>query len=162
MTVPRVFSAAFDLGNESNVCWRSGDGEWVECSLLENELIGFFSLKDAAKGGKPLEIASPKTGRAVKFSFGKDVFSSDPEFVNFVFNDRNGNSMYYLDDLMIEYSGNELYGIFEYKKDFLLKNNLLSKKDQFPQLPFMQRQIEAIIQQYVTRMQDNRLVSTEQ
>ena len=95
------------------------------------------------------------------FSFGKDVFSTDPEFVNFVFNDRNGNSMYYLDDLMIEYSGNQLYGIFEYKKDFSLKNNLLSKRDQFPQLPFMQRQIEAIIQQYVTRMKDNRLVSSE-
>ena len=93
------------------------------------------------------------------FSFGKDVFSTDSTFVNFVFNDRNGNSMYYLDDLMIEYSGNRLYGIFEYKKDFSLKNNLLRRKDEFPQLPFMQRQMEAIIQQYVTRMKDNELTA---
>ena len=91
------------------------------------------------------------------FSFGKDVFDNSENYVNFVFNDRNGNSMFYLDDLMIEYSGNRLIGIYEYKKDFSLKNNLLDKKDQFPQLPFMQQQMEAIIQQYITRMKDNDL-----
>lgn len=91
------------------------------------------------------------------FSFGKDVFDESEDYVNYVFNDRNGNSMYYLDDLMIEYSGNQLIGIYEYKKDFSLKNNLLDKKDQFPQLPFMQQQMEAILQQYITRMEDNRL-----
>lgn len=91
------------------------------------------------------------------FSFGKDVFDNSENYVNFVFNDRNGNSMFYLDDLMIEYSGNRLIGIYEYKKDFSLKNNLLEKKDQFPQLSFMQQQMEAIIQQYITRMKDNDL-----
>lgn len=91
------------------------------------------------------------------FSFGKDVFDNSENYVNYVFNDRNGNSMYYLDDLMIEYSGNQLIGIYEYKKDFSLKNNLLDKKDQYPQLPFMQQQMEAIIQQYITRMKDNKL-----
>lgn len=93
------------------------------------------------------------------FSFGKDVLDESPSFVNFVFNDRNGTSMYYLDDLMIEYHGNKLTGIYEFKKDFSLKNNLLSKKQQFPQLPFMQRQIEAILQQYITRMRDNKLTA---
>lgn len=93
------------------------------------------------------------------FSFGKDVFDKSPSYMNFVFNDRNGASMYYLDDLMIEYRGNKLYGIFEYKKDFSLKNNLIGKKNQFPQLPFMQRQIEAIIQQYITRMKGNNLTA---
>ena len=91
------------------------------------------------------------------FSFGKDVFDNSENYVNYVFNDRNGNSMYYLDDLMIEYSGNQLIGIYEYKKDFSLKNNLLDKKDQYPQLPFMQQQMEAILQQYITRMEDNKL-----
>ena len=93
------------------------------------------------------------------FSFGKDVLDESPSFVNFVFNDRNGTSMYYLDDLMIEYHGNKLTGIYEFKKDFSLKNNLLSKKQQFQQLPFMQRQIEAILQQYITRMRDNKLTA---
>ncbi len=91
------------------------------------------------------------------FSFGKDVFAPDSTFVNYVFNDRNGQSMYYLDTLMIEYRSNQLYGIFEFKKDFSLKNNLLDQKDRFPQLPYMQRQMEAIIQQYITRMKANRL-----
>lgn len=93
------------------------------------------------------------------FSFGKDVFDQSPKFVNYVFNDRNGTSMYYLDDLMIEYNSNHLIGIYDFKNDFELKHNLLSKKVLFPQLPFMQRQIEAIIQQYVTRMKDNRLTA---
>ena len=91
------------------------------------------------------------------FSFGKDVFDESENYVNYVFNDRNGNSMYYLDDLMIEYSGNQLIGIYEYKKDFSLKSNQLDKKSQFFQVPFMQQQMEAIIQQYITRMKDNNL-----
>ena len=89
------------------------------------------------------------------FSFGKNVF--DSSMTNFVFNDRNGTSMYYLDDLMIEYSGNRLIGIYAYKEDFSLKNNLIDQQDQFPQLPFMQQQMEAILQQYITRMKDNNL-----
>ena len=36
------------------------------------------------------------------FSFGKDVLSTDSTFVNYVFNDRDGQTMYYLDSLMIE------------------------------------------------------------
>ena len=93
------------------------------------------------------------------FSFGKDVLSDSADFMNYVFNDRNGQSMYYLDDLMIEYRGNKLYGIFEFRKDFSLQHNLIDRKEQFPQLPFMQKQIEAIIEQYITRMKDNNLTA---
>lgn len=93
------------------------------------------------------------------FSFGKDVFSTDPAYVNYVFNDWNGTSMYYLDSLMIEYRGNQLTGIYDYRHDFSLQHNLLQRHQQFKQLPYMQRQIEAIIQQYVTRMKQNRLTA---
>ena len=93
------------------------------------------------------------------FSFGKDVFDDSPNHVNYVFNDRNGTSMYYLDDLMIEYRNNELIGIYKFKEDFSLKNNLLSKKNQLPQLPFMERQMRAILQQYIVRMKENRLTA---
>ena len=93
------------------------------------------------------------------FSFGKNVLDNSEQFVNFVFNDRNGTSMYYLDDLMIEYRGNELIGIYEFKRDFQLRHNLLSERARFKQLPFMQRQMEAIIQQYVLRMIHNRLTA---
>lgn len=92
------------------------------------------------------------------FSFGKDVFEQDSsKYVNYVFNDRNSNSMYYLDTLMIEYRNNELYGIFDYKKDFTLQDNLIARRDEFEQLPFMESQIKAIIQQYVERMKKNSL-----
>ena len=93
------------------------------------------------------------------FSFGKNVLDNSEQFVNFVFNDRNGTSMYYLDDLMIEYRNNSLIGIYEFKKDFSLKNNLLAQKDKFTQLPFMEKQMRAILQQYITRMKDNRLTA---
>ena len=93
------------------------------------------------------------------FALGKDVMSTDSTFVNYVFNDRNGTSMYYLDSLMIEYSNNKLIGIYEFRKDFSLKHNLLKQKQRYQQLPFMQRQIEAIIQQYVTRMKNNKLTT---
>ena len=95
------------------------------------------------------------------FSFGKDVLSTDSTFVNYVFNDRDGQTMYYLDSLMIEYRGNKLYGVFDFRNDFSLEHNLIGKKDDYPQLPYMQRQIEAIIQQYITRMKSNRLTATE-
>ncbi len=93
------------------------------------------------------------------FSFGKDVFCQDSTFVNYVFNDWNGTSMYYLDSLMIEYHDNQLTGIYEFKRDFSLKHNLLNRRNQFKQLPFMQQQIEAIIQQYITRMKSNKLTA---
>ena len=62
------------------------------------------------------------------FSFGKDVFSQDSTFVNYVFNDWNGTSMYYLDSLMIEYHGNQLTGIYDFRHDFSLKSNLLERR----------------------------------
>lgn len=93
------------------------------------------------------------------FSFGKNVFDDSPNYVNYVFNDRNGTSMYYLDDLMIEYRNNELIGIYKFREDFSLKSNLLSKKNQLPQLPFMERQMRAILQQYIVRMKGNRLTA---
>ena len=70
--------------------------------------------------------------------------------------------MYYLDDLMIEYRGNKLYGIFDYKNDFSLKHNLLARKRQFKQVPFMERQLRAIIEQYITRMKENNLTALPQ
>jgi phosphoglycerol transferase MdoB-like AlkP superfamily enzyme len=93
------------------------------------------------------------------FSFGKNIFDKEMSFINYVFNNRNGSSMYYLDTLMIEYRGKELYGIFDFKKDFSLKNNLIDKKEEFPQLPFMEEQMRAIIQQYIVRMKNNDLTA---
>ncbi|MBR6249355.1 MAG: LTA synthase family protein [Muribaculaceae bacterium] len=93
------------------------------------------------------------------FSFGKNIFDESPSYVNYVFNDRNATTMYYLDDLMIEYHGYKLYGIFDYKNDFSLKNNLIGQKSRYPQVPLMERQMQAILQQYITRMARNDLTA---
>jgi len=95
------------------------------------------------------------------FSFGKDVFDTSDHYVNYVFNDRNGTSMYYQDSLMIQYRANRLIGIYDYRHDFTLRHNLLQQRERFKQLPQMQRQIEAIIQQYVVRMKENRLTADD-
>lgn len=91
-------------------------------------------------------------------SFGKNVFETDSaKYVNYAFNDLNGTSMYYLDTLMIQYSNNQLTGIYDYLRDSQLKNNLIDSKDRFSQLPFMESHMQAIIQQYIQRMKDDRL-----
>ena len=71
-TVPRLFTASFRLGNETNVCWRKGGGEWIECATPKMEQIGFFALTGVSDG-VPIDIASPKTGRAVRLTFTKAV-----------------------------------------------------------------------------------------
>jgi hypothetical protein len=58
---------------------------------------------------------------------------------------------------MITYHDNRLIGIYDYRHDFSLTHNLIGHRSRYPQLPFMQRQLEAIIQQYVTRMKNNAL-----
>lgn len=92
------------------------------------------------------------------FSFGKNIFSADTtHFVNFVFNDNNGTSQYYLDSLMIQYNHNKLSGVYKFKEDLQLRNNLIDSQSNYPQIPFMETQIKAIIQQYIVRMKANKL-----
>ena len=94
------------------------------------------------------------------FSYGKNVFEQDStKYVNYVFNDLNGQTMYYLDTLMIEYKNEALTGIFEYQKDCKLQNNMMDRRDEFPQLPFMESQIKAIMQSYVEGMKKNTLTA---
>ena len=94
------------------------------------------------------------------FSFGKNVFEQDSaKFVNYVFNDLHGQTMYYLDTLMIQYKDDELMGIFEYQKDCELKNNLLERRGEFSQLPFMESQVKAMMQTYVEGMKKNALTA---
>ena len=94
------------------------------------------------------------------FSFGKNVFEQDStKFVNYVFNDLHGQTMYYLDSLMIEYRKEELFGIFEYQKDPKLQHNLIDRRGDFPQLPFMESQIRAMMQEYVEGMKQNKLTA---
>ncbi|MCQ2973931.1 MAG: LTA synthase family protein [Bacteroidales bacterium] len=96
------------------------------------------------------------------FTFGKNILESDSTgYINYVFNDLNGTSQYYLDTLMIQYKADKLFGIFDYQKDITLQNNLISQKEEFPQLEFMENQMKAIIQQYVERMKDNKLTANQ-
>ena len=67
--------------------------------------------------------------------------------------------MYYLDTLMIQYKDDELMGIFEYQKDCELKNNLLERRGEFSQLPFMESQVKAMMQTYVEGMKKNALTA---
>ena len=69
ITEPRVLALAFSLGNEANVCWRPGKGSWIECVTPAKAPIGYFTLTDMVKDANVIELASPKTGRAVRLTF---------------------------------------------------------------------------------------------
>ena len=67
----RCLSIGLNLGNESNVCWRTLDGEWRECTVPPQEGVVVFRIMPArgVRMSRLIEIASPKTGRAMSLRF---------------------------------------------------------------------------------------------
>ncbi len=67
----RCLAIGLNLGNESNVCWRGLDGEWRECTVPPQERSGVFRIQPlrGVKRSRLIEIASPKTGRAMSLQF---------------------------------------------------------------------------------------------
>ncbi len=65
----RCLSVGLNLGNEANLFWRTEDGKWLECSVPDRELAGFFRLEPLPTGTRSVDIASPKTGRAIRLAF---------------------------------------------------------------------------------------------
>ncbi len=69
----RLLTTSFSLGNETKVCWRTGKGSWIECVTPKKNSVGYFALTDIAKDTNVIEIASPKTGRAVRLTFANAI-----------------------------------------------------------------------------------------
>lgn len=84
-------------------------------------------------------------------AFGNDLL--DQESDRFIINYTNGAYQIAKDDYVIYFNGKEVMSIFNYKEDPLLKNNLNGKVD----IPAIESYAKAVVQQYNSRMIEDRL-----
>ena len=85
-------------------------------------------------------------------SFGSDLLATPPA-QTWAMNYNNGVYQYLKGDLMIQFDGERTTGVYRFKTDSLLRHNLLGKVN----VDSMQHTLQAIIQQYMSRMNENRL-----
>ena len=86
------------------------------------------------------------------FAFGIDLFNTEPEdtwAVNYL----NGIYQYVKKEHVLQFDGEKTIGVYSLS-DSLMQKNL---NGQLPDQPWMEQQLKAIIQQYMSRMVEDRL-----
>lgn len=86
-------------------------------------------------------------------AFGCDIINTPPE-QTWAVNYNNGIYQYFKGDLMLQHDGTAVKALYDFKHDTLLQHNLKGTK---PEQAAMERELKAIIQQYMNRMNGNRL-----
>ncbi|MCH4155647.1 MAG: sulfatase-like hydrolase/transferase [Muribaculaceae bacterium] len=86
--------------------------------------------------------------------FGCDLLNTPPQNT-FAINYNNGIYQYFKGNYMLQFDGERTKAVYAFKTDPMLKHNLLGK---VPQQAQMEKEVKAIIQQYMQRMNQNRLV----
>lgn len=87
-------------------------------------------------------------------SFGCDLLHTAPEdtyAVNYI----NGTYQFFKGDYLLQFDGKTPIALYAFKTDKLLEHNLLGKVQEQQE---MERELKAIIQQYMTRMNNDELV----
>lgn len=87
------------------------------------------------------------------FSFGFDAL--DPDADNFAVNNNEGTYRFYYQDFVLFNDGKKNLALYNFKKDRLLKQNLLGT---VPRQSKMEEKLKAFIQQYNNRMINNQLI----
>ena len=87
-------------------------------------------------------------------AFGDDVLSASPAGT-WAFNYNAGVYQLIQGDLLLQFDGDKTTAVYRFKTDPLLRENLVN---QLPQQQGMEQFIKAIIQQYMSRMNENRLL----
>lgn len=88
-------------------------------------------------------------------AFGCDVLGMPPE-LTWAFSYNNGIYQLVQGDWMMQHDGNRVKAMYRFKTDPLLKHNMVGK---VPEQAAIERLLKAIIQQYMTRMTDDRLTA---
>ena len=89
------------------------------------------------------------------FAFGQDVIMADKE-APYVVNYNHPVFQIYSDSLLLQFDGQEVTALYDFRSDRLLQNNLKARAgEEEPQA--MLRYLQATIQQYISRMKENRL-----
>ena len=87
-------------------------------------------------------------------AFGDDLLSVSPE-QSWAFSYNAGIYQFVKGDLMLQFDGEKTTAVYRFKTDKLLKHNLVG---QLQEQGAMETQLKAIIQQYMSRMNENRLL----
>ena len=87
-------------------------------------------------------------------AFGDDVLAADPTGT-WAFSYNAGIYQLVKDDLMLQFDGEKTTAVYRFKSDRLLKENLV---DRLPEQQGLEQFVKAIIQQYMSRMNENRLL----
>lgn len=88
-------------------------------------------------------------------AFGCDVLNTPPE-QTWAFNYNNGIFQLLQGEWMLQFDGEKTKALYRFKQDPMLRNNLAGK---VPEQAQMECMLKAIIQQYMTRMTENRLTT---
>ena len=91
-------------------------------------------------------------------AFGADVLAADPTGT-WAFNYNAGIYQLVMGDLLLQFDGTRTTAVYRFKTDKLLKNNLVG---QLPEQQPMEQFIKALIQQYMSRMNENRLICKDE
>ena len=87
-------------------------------------------------------------------AFGNDLLAVDAD-QTWAFNYNAGIYQLVKGDLLLQFDGKKTIAVYRFKTDPLLKQNLLGT---LPEQQSMETLLKAIIQQYMSRMNDNRLI----
>ncbi len=87
-------------------------------------------------------------------SFGQDLLNT-PTDDTWAVNYNAGIYQFLKGNMMLQWDGQKTVGLYDYRSDRLLQHNLAG---QHPSQPDLEQQLKAIIQQYMLRMNENRLV----
>jgi phosphoglycerol transferase MdoB-like AlkP superfamily enzyme len=87
------------------------------------------------------------------FAYGQDIFNIDRED-KFVVNYNNRLYQFIQNDYFLQFDGQEIKSVYNYKSDIFLQNNLAGTVAEQHE---MEIKLKAIIQQYIVRMIENRL-----
>ena len=87
-------------------------------------------------------------------AFGDDLLAGDTN-QTWAFNYNAGIYQFVRGDLLLQFDGTKTTAVYRFKTDPLLKDNLIGR---LPEQQPMETQLKAIIQQYMSRMNENRLL----
>ena len=87
-------------------------------------------------------------------AFGDDLLSVSPE-QSWAFSYNAGIYQLLQGDLMLQFDGTKTTAVYRFKTDKLLRENLVGR---LPEQQHMEQRLKAIIQQYMSRMNENRLL----
>lgn len=88
-------------------------------------------------------------------AFGCDLFAT-PDEETWAVNYLNGIYQYVKGDYLLQFDGERTKALYRFRTDLLLKDNIAGRG--IPEQRQMERELKAIIQSYMTRMTENRLI----